>query len=80
MLFWGAEEPNYFVDISKTYETKLAALRCHRSQLGQFSKDWEGWFRDMHTWHADKHTYDLAEAFFESKYATEDRQEKGPAS
>ena len=34
LLFWGAEEPNYFLDISDTFSQKLSALRCHRSQVG----------------------------------------------
>jgi LmbE family N-acetylglucosaminyl deacetylase len=64
MLFWGADNPNYFVDVSSVYETKLSALRCHKSQLGDFSKEFEKWFRGMHTWHSSKHNYQLAEAFF----------------
>jgi len=63
LLFWGSDEPNYFVDVTKTYKTKLAALRCHKSQLSQFNKGWEDWLKDMHRQHADKHKYELAEAF-----------------
>ena len=52
LLFWGSDEPNYFVDVTKTYKTKLAALRCHKSQLSQFNKGWEDWLKDMHRQHA----------------------------
>jgi LmbE family N-acetylglucosaminyl deacetylase len=31
------EEPNYYVDVSETIDTKIAALRKHHSQLG----DWD---------------------------------------
>ncbi|MGB5060536.1 MAG: PIG-L deacetylase family protein [Candidatus Promineifilaceae bacterium] len=34
---WPAQKPNYFIDISETIETKIAALRQHVSQLG----DWD---------------------------------------
>lgn len=29
----ASPEPNHFVDITDTYERKLAALRCHASQM-----------------------------------------------
>ena len=34
---WPSQKPNYFVDISETIELKIAALRQHASQLG----DWD---------------------------------------
>jgi LmbE family N-acetylglucosaminyl deacetylase len=64
LLFWGAEEPNHFLDVTQTYDIKLSALRCHKSQLSQFDHGWEQWFRNMHTWHSKKHDYELAEAFY----------------
>ena len=67
MLFWGADDPNYFVDITRTYAVKLKALRCHKSQVGQFGKGLEDWLRDMHKRHAKKHKYDLAESFYRVK-------------
>jgi len=33
LLFSGTLEPNCWVDVSSTIETKIAALACHRSQL-----------------------------------------------
>ena len=35
----GSDEPDVFVDISETLEAKVAALRCHASQLGERSRD-----------------------------------------
>ncbi len=34
VYFFASDSPNYFVDISRTLEQKIAALRCHRSQIG----------------------------------------------
>jgi LmbE family N-acetylglucosaminyl deacetylase len=64
LLFWGTDEPNFFSDITLTYRTKLAALRCHKSQLSQFAKGWEAWLKGMHTQYSKQHRYELAEAFY----------------
>ncbi len=32
LLLWSADEPDHFVDIETTFETKIQALLCHRSQ------------------------------------------------
>ncbi len=34
VYFFGSDQPNYYVDISTTLEKKVAALQCHRSQIG----------------------------------------------
>ena len=34
VLLWQTSDPNYKVDISDTFETKMAAFRCHKSQIG----------------------------------------------
>ncbi|MBI2853273.1 MAG: PIG-L family deacetylase [Chloroflexi bacterium] len=36
ILLWGAEteDTNYYSDITNTFDLKIAALRCHKSQLG----------------------------------------------
>ena len=34
VLLWGTEDPNYISDITDTFDIKVAALRCHRSQIG----------------------------------------------
>jgi LmbE family N-acetylglucosaminyl deacetylase len=43
IYFFGTDQPNYYVDISSTLEKKVAALRCHRSQMGD--RDIEGMIR-----------------------------------
>ena len=34
LYLWGSEIPNVIVDISETIESKIEALRCHVSQIG----------------------------------------------
>lgn len=36
VYLWASEEPNLFIDITETFETKMAALGCHVSQVGHF--------------------------------------------
>jgi LmbE family N-acetylglucosaminyl deacetylase len=38
VLVTGVERPNLWIDVSETFETGLAALRCHASQLGEWSE------------------------------------------
>ena len=35
ILFWGTEQPDTFIDITATLETKLAAIQAHRSQVAE---------------------------------------------
>jgi LmbE family N-acetylglucosaminyl deacetylase len=64
VLTWGTEEPNYWSDITESFATKIAALACHKSQVGhrdahQFYAMLKGRARDM----AKGHGMYLAEAF-----------------
>ena len=34
VLLWAAEKPNYRSNVTETFELKLAAIRCHKSQVG----------------------------------------------
>jgi LmbE family N-acetylglucosaminyl deacetylase len=34
VLLWASDEPNYFSDVSNTFDIKMAALGCHESQIG----------------------------------------------
>lgn len=61
---WGSEEPNYCVDITDTFDIKMAALRCHQSQLGDnFSAEREDWVKQRARDMAKGENYELAEAF-----------------
>ncbi len=35
LLFSGRMAPNYYVDVSDTIDLKIAAINCHRSQVGE---------------------------------------------
>jgi LmbE family N-acetylglucosaminyl deacetylase len=64
MLFWATEDINYVSDITDTFDLKLAALRCHKSQVKSMKvSDLEDWLRKRCTDLAEGEDFDLAEAF-----------------
>lgn len=64
ILLWASEDPNYFSDITATFETKLAALRCHQSQVGgHHAESMEQWLHQRAKDAAADQDFDLAEAF-----------------
>ena len=64
VLLWGSEEPNYRLDISDTFDIKVAALRCHQSQVqGHPFPDMEKWLREWARQMAVGEDFELAEAF-----------------
>jgi LmbE family N-acetylglucosaminyl deacetylase len=64
VLTWGTDDPNYWSDISATFDLKVAALRCHKSQIGErdFPDVYE-WIKQRATESARGQTFTLAEAF-----------------
>ncbi|MFC2022464.1 PIG-L deacetylase family protein, partial [Chloroflexota bacterium] len=65
VLLWGSEEPNYRFDITDTFDIKVAALRCHKSQIEDSSSpDLEERLRQRHKMMAEGEDYELAEAFY----------------
>jgi len=65
VVLWGSEEPNYRSNITDTFDMKVAALRCHKSQIGDYmSTEIEGWMRERHKMMAEGEDYELAEAFY----------------
>ncbi|MBW1748986.1 MAG: PIG-L family deacetylase, partial [Deltaproteobacteria bacterium] len=62
--FFGAEDINLRIDITETFDLKLAALRCHESQMAQLNipdlekRLWER-CREM----AEGADFEVAEAF-----------------
>ena len=65
VLLWGAPEPNYHTDITAAFATKVAALRCHKSQVGGNSfPRLEERLRERHKALAQDEDYELAEAFY----------------
>jgi LmbE family N-acetylglucosaminyl deacetylase len=64
LLFFGAEQPNYYTDVTGTFPVKMAALRCHKSQVGKFPDGWEANYRKMLAKNATDRGFELAEAFY----------------
>jgi LmbE family N-acetylglucosaminyl deacetylase len=65
VLLWGAQEPNYRTDITTTFAIKVAALRCHKSQISDNpSVGLEERLRERHKALAHEKDYELAEAFY----------------
>ena len=62
MWFWGAEEPNYRLDITDTFDTKLAALGCHKSQL-DVTPEMRDRMKEFARMNAKGEKFELAEAF-----------------
>jgi LmbE family N-acetylglucosaminyl deacetylase len=64
VLLWAADDVNYLSDISETFDLKMAALLCHKSQVGHFSpRDLEEGLKEQHIKLAKGQTFKLAEAF-----------------
>jgi LmbE family N-acetylglucosaminyl deacetylase len=62
MLFWASEDINYLSDITDTFDLKLAALRCHESQVKSMKvSDLENWLRKRCSDLAEGEDFDLAE-------------------
>ena len=62
VLICGTQEPNYYIDITTTIDIKIAALRCHRSQVGDGHQA-EEWMRRWAKSSAEGQDYELGEAF-----------------
>ena len=65
VLLWAAlEDINYRLDITNTFDIKLAALRCHKSQIGDNQlPDLENWLKQRARKMAEGQGFKLAEAF-----------------
>jgi len=64
VLLWGAEDPNYRSNITDTFDVKIAALRCHKSQISDNpSTGLEERMREQYKMMAEGEDYELAEAF-----------------
>jgi LmbE family N-acetylglucosaminyl deacetylase len=64
VLLWGSENPNCRLDITGTFALKLAALRCHESQVGgHHAANVEEWVRQRAEAAAEGEQFALGEAF-----------------
>jgi len=64
VLLWGTEDVNYRSDITETFDVKLSALQCHKSQVGHIPlQELEERLRERHSSLAQGEQYELAEGF-----------------
>ena len=64
MWFWASEDINHRSDITDTFDLKVAALRCHESQLREYNiPQPEDWLRQRCKEMAEGADFELAEAF-----------------
>ena len=66
VLLWASEDPNYRSDITDTFDLKIAALRCHKSQMEGTpfpESELQKWLRERHKQAAEGENFELAEAF-----------------
>jgi len=60
---WGPEDANHYSDITATFDTKLAALGCHKSQVGNIPQEMRDRMREWARTMAKGQDFELAEAF-----------------
>lgn len=64
VLLWATDEPNLHSDITATFDLKIAALRCHKSQISANpAVRLKERLRERHRKLAEGQDYELAEAF-----------------
>jgi len=64
VLLWGTEDINYRSNITETFDVKLSALQCHKSQVGHIPlQELEERLRERHSSLAQGEEYELAEGF-----------------
>jgi LmbE family N-acetylglucosaminyl deacetylase len=71
---FGAEADTY-VDITETIETKIQALRCHKSQIHDWPVD--EWIRDRARERAEGQGFEYAEAFKTFKLREHEEERRG---
>jgi len=63
MWFWASDDINYRLDVTDTFDTKLAALGCHKSQVGDMPPEMRERMRDWSRMNAEGEDVEQAEAF-----------------
>jgi LmbE family N-acetylglucosaminyl deacetylase len=60
---WGADDANYHSDVTDTFDIKIEALGCHKSQVGDVPQEMRERLRDWAKMMAEGQDFELAEAF-----------------
>jgi LmbE family N-acetylglucosaminyl deacetylase len=60
---WASDDINYRSDVTDTFDTKMAALACHKSQVKDIPPEMKDRMRDWARMHAEGEEFELAEAF-----------------
>ena len=64
VLLWGSPDTNYHLDITDTFDIKLAALACHKSQINPDRfPEMEQRMRERYRLMSEGSGFELAEAF-----------------
>lgn len=63
MWFWASDDINYRLDITDTFDVKLEALGCHKSQVGNIPPEMKERMREWAKMNAEGEDFELAEAF-----------------
>jgi len=78
MWFWAADDINYRSDITDTFDIKLNALACHKSQVADIPPEMRERMREWAKMNAEGEDFELGEAFhrIEMRYPGSRRQEE----
>jgi len=60
---WGTDDANCHSDVTDTFDIKIKALGCHKSQVGDIPQEMRDRLRDWGKMMAEDQDYELAEAF-----------------
>jgi LmbE family N-acetylglucosaminyl deacetylase len=72
IYLWGGEDVNVKIDISSTFDKKLRALLCHKSQIKEFGiPDMREWLMNYCREMAKSESFELAEGFHHIKIPTQ---------
>lgn len=78
MWFWASDDVNFRSDITDTFDIKLAALGCHKSQVSDIPPEMRERLMEWARWQAEGEAFELAEGFhrIEMRYPGPRRQEE----
>lgn len=60
---WGSDDINFRSDVTETFDIKLKALGCHKSQIGDIPPEMRQRMMDWAKMNAEEEDFELGEAF-----------------